>query len=187
MLNVEVDVNHKIRDLLKSLKEEGANLTIPFNSIAKSWFRGNRSIFTNTNGPGKYQDLGGHNPSAPVRLRGKTVTRRTAAKFHKLQKFGFVYPIMKATGHLEDSLTNPTHPDAVNLIINKNALYLGTRVKYAPYHQLGGEKLPQRPVVFLGVEQIAPDALRNENTRWINILEDHYAQLIKQKENEAKQ
>lgn len=163
MLNVEVDVNGDIAALLQKAKDAGVNLTIPFTTIAKSWFKANRSIFA-LKGPGKYQDLSPKYKKA------------------KIRRWGFAYPIMRASGYLEASLTDPTHPDAINFIVNKNTLYLGTRVEYAPYHQSSAprKKLPYRPIVFIGAEQIAPTEIRNESTRWVNILEDSIQQKLDQ-------
>lgn len=178
MISFQVDPSQEIVKALQRAKTAGINLTVPFTLISKSWFRANRSIFANQ-GPGKYPDLGGFNRGAPA-WRGAKVTRGTMAKFRKSEKYGFVYPLMKATGLLEDSLTNPTHSQAINLIVNRNALYLGTRVPYAIYHQASGQrtKMPYRPVVFTGAEQIAPTEIRNESTRWINIIDDYMQQVL---------
>lgn len=180
MLNIEVDVDKKIPELLRQAKEAGVNLTIPFTLIAKSWFKANRSIFTQP-GPGRYPDLGGFNPNAPA-WKGAKITRRTYAKFRKLKEHGFVYPLMRASGALESSITDPTDSNSINLIINQNTLYLGTRVEYAPYHQSPAprSKIPFRPIVFIGVEQLATTEQRNEYTRWINILEDSIQQKLDQ-------
>ncbi len=176
MLRVEVDVTGSVRDALKRAKDAGLNLTVPFTLIAKSWFRANRSIFI-LKSPGKYPDYGGFSPNTIVY---GDVTRRELAKKRKQKQFGFLYPMMRASGRLEDSLTNPTHPDSVNLIVNKNALFLGTKVPYAFYHQASGarETLPFRPVVFIGAEQIAPTEMRNESTRWVNIIDSYMQQAL---------
>lgn len=171
MLNVEVDVNDEIKSKLREAARLGLNLTLPFTMFAKSWFQSNKSIFA-LKGPGQYPDYGGFNPNE---ILYGTTTRRMAAKKRKQREVGFVYPMMKRTGLLEDSLTNPSHNQAINLIVNKNALYLGTRVKYAPFHQspAARTKMPFRPVVFLGVEQVAPTEHRNNTTRMINYLDRH--------------
>lgn len=176
MLKIEVDVNGEIKDALKRAKDLSLNLTLPFTLISKSWFKANRSIFA-LKSPGKYPDYGGFNPGAIA--YGQT-TRREAAKKSKLAKWGFVYPMMRASGNLEASLTDPTHPESINVIVNKTALYLGTRVDYAPYHQSSAArtKMPFRPVVFIGAEQIAPTELRNESTRWVNIIDDYIQQSL---------
>lgn len=177
-LEIQVDPNGEIRNALQRAKTAGVNLTVPFTLISKSWFRANRSIFA-LSGPGKYPDLGGFNPGAPAWKNSK-VTKRTYAKFKKLNEFGFVYPLMRANGRIEDSITNPVGTDSINLIVNKTALYLGTRVPYAIFHQSSAPRttLPFRPVVFLGVEQTAPTEVRNESTRWVNIIDDYIQQTL---------
>lgn len=183
MLNVEVDVSKEVSRALQRAKEIGVNLTIPFLLISKSWYKSNRSIFA-LKGPGKYPDLGGFNPGAPA-WKNATITRGAYAKKRKLEKYGFVYPLMKATGELEASLTDPTNSNAINLIINKRALYLGTRVEYAPYHQSPAprSKLPFRPIVFIGVEQLATTEHRNEYSRFIDIINDSIQQKLDQLES----
>lgn len=169
MINIEVSVDSGIQDLLARAKEAGTNLTIPFTSIAKSWFKSNRSIFT-LQGPGQYPDYGGLSPN--TRIGNKT--RAEVYRQRKQKKFGFVYPMMRAVGNLERSLTDATNPYSINLIINKVALYLGTRIPYAPYHQADGprKKLPFRPIVFLGAEQLAPSEKKAEYNRITQILDD---------------
>lgn len=178
MLSIQVDPNGAIINALQKAKEAGINLTVPFTLISKSWFRANRSIFA-LKGPGKYPDYGGFSPNAPVRP-GSSKTRREKAKQDKVQEVGFIYPMMRRRGKLEASLTNPTDPNSVNLIVNKVALYLGTRVEYAFYHQAKGArtKMPFRPVVFTGAEQVAPTEMRNESTRWLNIIDDYMQQVL---------
>lgn len=178
MLNIQVDPNGDVVAALQKAKDAGINLTVPFTLISKSWFRANRSIFT-LKSPGKYPDYGGFNPGAPAWPNAQT-TKRERAKAQKVKDVGFIYPMMKRRGPLESSLTDPTHPQSVNLIVNKVALYLGTRVEYAFYHQAKGarSKMPFRPVVFTGAEQVAPTELRNESTRWVNIIDDYMQQVL---------
>lgn len=176
-MNVEIQVDDKaVQRTLVAAKEAGVNLTIPFSIIAKSWFASNRSIFT-LQSPGQYPDYGGFSPES---IAYGTTTRREAAKRRKLRYFGFIYPMMKAKGDLERSLTNPTDSKSVNLIINKIALYLGTKVSYAGYHQSPEprKKMPYRPTVFLGSEQIAPTEKRNEYTRILSVLSDSIQQQL---------
>jgi hypothetical protein len=56
-------------------------------------------------------------------------------------------PILQRTGELVGSLTNPSHPMAVH-VEGRKSLTLGTRVKYAPYHQRGTKRMPQRREVM---------------------------------------
>lgn len=180
-IRIEVDPQGKFFESLKKAREHSLNLTIPFTSIAKSWFKANRSIFA-LSGPGQYQDYGGFFPGKPA-WKGASITRREYAYLQKAYKFGFIYPMMttrSADSQLEKSLTDPTDHNSINYIINKNALYLGTRAKSAQFHQSPEPrtKLPFRPVVFLGVEQTAPTAIRNEYSRWLSVINDYLADKL---------
>lgn len=182
MINIEVTVDDGIREVLGRAREAGVNLNVPFMSIAKSWFKSNRSIFT-LQGPGQYPDYGGFNPYQAVtsgKRGGAVLTRRDLYKRQKQKRWGFVYPMMKASGRLEQSLTDPANPEAINLVVNNLSLYLGTRVSYAPYHQSdeARTKMPYRPIVFTGAEQIAPTEKKNEYTRFYQILEDSIQQQL---------
>lgn len=178
MLEIKVDPDKEIEKALQRAKAAGINLTLPFTLIAKSWFRANRSIFT-LKGPGKYPDLGGLTPKATVSEKSKK-TREERAKQQKLMAVGFLYPLMRREGVLEESLTNPAGSNTVNLILNKNTLIMGTKVAYAFYHQAKGsrKKMPFRPIVFTGAEQIAPTEIRNASTRWINTIDDYMQQVL---------
>lgn len=176
MINVQIDVENGIKDLLAQAKEAGVNLTVPFTSIAKSWFKANKSIFS-LQGPGQYPDYGGFHPDEVVR---GGLTRQALYKNRKFKKFGFIYPMMRATGALEKSLTDPVDANSINLIVNQTSLYLGTRVEYAPYHQSDGPrtKIPLRPIVFTGAEQIAPTDVRNAYSRFTQIMADAIQQKL---------
>ena len=178
MINVSIDVGQEIKDVLARAKEAGVNLTVPFTSIAKSWFKANKSIFAGQ-GPGQYPDYGGLTPDKIVY---GNITRRVLYKNRKFEKFGFVYPMMRASGKLERSLTDPADSNSVNLIVNGTALYLGTKVEYAPYHQADGARtrMPLRPIVFMGAEQIAPTELKSAYNRFFQIMDDAIQQKLDQ-------
>lgn len=149
---------------MESAVAQVSNLTVPLTLIAKQWFQSNKAIFT-LQGPGKYDDLDFYNP------KGKY-------KKQKLSKWGFVYPILKASGMLEKSLTDPSDPESFNMIINNNQLIVGTTVKYAQYLQEGTSFMPPRPVVLYGAEQVAPDSLNQRRDIWIRILQDYVGQIL---------
>jgi phage gpG-like protein len=54
-------------------------------------------------------------------------------------------PILVASGELRSSLTDPAQ---LVLEITPDALFLGSRVSYARYHQEGTENMPARPVLI---------------------------------------
>lgn len=52
--------------------------------------------------------------------------------------------ILELTGRLRDSITNESHPDAIE-VRNPRYLFVGSSVPYAGYHQDGAGTLPRRP------------------------------------------
>jgi phage gpG-like protein len=153
---VDQEFNRAVRDALKQVDD----LTLPFALITKSWFKGNRAIFA-VSGPGKYQDL----------------TERY--KKTKKKAVGFIYPILRRSGLLEKSITDPASPESINLIINKSTLILGTKVRYASAHQLG-IKVPARPFLLIGGEQTAPDEINKRRDAWIETIKNYVMQVSEQ-------
>lgn len=164
-LSVDIDTNKQFRRAIDSAVKGLNDLTVPYKLMAREWFKANRSIFIQSRqGPGKYEDLS------------------PGYKLLKPRKYGFVYPILRASGKLADSMTNPQSGDSINLIINRKTLLLGTKAttkKGAPYAamlQAGTKKMPARPFVLLGVEQVADSTATKRLKNWINLLEDFAAQ-----------
>lgn len=81
---------------------------------------------------------------------GKWTPLSKAYAEYKAQKFPG-QSILKATGALEESLTDLEGLDAV-FRISKDEIVLGTKVPYALAHQRGG-RLPKRPVICLSETQ----------------------------------
>lgn len=129
------------------------DLTVPLKLIAQSWFRSNRAIFT-LKGPGKYADLS------------------PAYKAFKARHLGTAYPIMRLSGQVEQSITDPTDPNSISYILNKNHLVLGTSIEYANINAKGSKKnnLPARPVVLFGNESVAPGPLNARVEAWKKML-----------------
>lgn len=165
MLKVEVDAHGDFAASLQRLKDAGGNLTLPFTILAKSWFKSNESIFL-LKGPGKYIDL------SPAYKKQKIKPPPVGA--------GFLYPILKKTGALAQSITNPSDINAINLIVNKVALYLGSRIEYGPYHQSPGarRKIPLRPFVLLGAEQVSQPEKRVWFNNAVATIDRYYQQII---------
>lgn len=150
----EVDNDKRFRDAINRAKKEVQDLTIPLTLISKDFFRSNKAIWA-LKGPGQYPDLS------------------DVYKQRKKEKFKFVYPILKANGALERSLTNPTDSNSINEIINKAMLIVGTKVKYGIYHQSDEPrtKIPLRKFLFIGPESsFAPSSLSGRAERWLNTI-----------------
>lgn len=156
---VEVDPGQQMRDAIKEAIAQVGNLTIPYKMIAQSWFKSNKAIFS-VKGKGKYDDLTAN------------------YKKEKEKAVGFVYPILRRSGALEESITNPTSSKSVNKIINGKILLLGTSIEYGPPHQSGAPSinLPKRPFVLLGPEQVAPSGINKRHLAWMQLIKDHCIQ-----------
>lgn len=153
-IQFQVDPDRRFQAaVLEAIKKTG-DLTEPFILITKRWFKANRAIFT-LKGPGKYTDLS------------------PGYKLQKQKRVGFIYPILRYSGLLEASITNPDDANAINLIVNKTTLILGTKVSYAGFHQFGTKKMPARPPLLVGVANSGDDANEREIEQWKNILNLH--------------
>lgn len=150
-----VDNDRKFREALARAKAEVSNLTLPLTLIAKDFQRSEKAIFL-LKSEGQYPDLSEN------------------YKPEKKKAVGFLYPILKRTGALERSLTTPTDPDTILEIVNQDTLFIGTRVKYAIYHQSDEprKKIPLRKFLFIGPEapRFATSDMMGRPERWLNIL-----------------
>ena len=142
-------------------KKASADLRIPLTLIAKDFYKSQKSIFQ-LKGPGQYEDL------------------KPGYKKQKKKAVGFVYPILKRTGALEKSTTDPTDSNAINQILNKDTLIIGTTVEYAAKHQFG-IGVPIRPFLFIGPEsRYATNEQSGRLGRWNNILSAYILQVTAQ-------
>lgn len=161
----EVDPDGKFAAAIKEAAGKVTDLTIPFVQITKSWYQGNKAIF-DLQGPGKYTDY-------KVNARGVSAYKKTKAK-----KLGSAYPMLRGfTRNLERSLTEAANGGAINRIVNKNVLMLGTKVGYAPYLQLGTKFMVPRPFMFIGGEQQAPGKLQTRRDLWVEAIRDYVKQV----------
>lgn len=178
-MKYEVDPKQKFEKAIKKSLKQLNDLTIPYNLMARSWFKSNVSIFDEgRKSKGKYEDLSPKYKSRKARLLGSP------------------YPILRGfvkekgsparkSGKLADSMTNPSHKDAVNLIVNKKILVLGTKVlskKGAPYARFlhfGTNKMSARPLALIGGEQVATRQVNERRENWIKLLNDFVIQKSK--------
>lgn len=159
-IRFEVDPDKKFQAAINKALTEVDDLTLPFNLITQSWFKTNMAIFA-LKGPGKYQDLS------------------ESYKRSKNKLFGFLYPILKATGALESSITQAGSPGSIAEVINKTTLILGSSIPYAADHQNGNpsKHLPARPWLFTGGEQSSPDFATRRRDIWIKTIATHVAKV----------
>lgn len=149
-------LDQKLVDTLNKLTKELNDLTIPLTLIIQQWLKSNVAIFS-LKSPGKYADF--------------KYGDKSKYKKEKIKKYGFAYPLLKAQGMLERSLTQPGDPSGITKIINKQSLLLGSKEKTAKWHQFGTKYMAARPVVLVGAEQTAPQDLNKRREAWIAILE----------------
>ena len=157
------DNDRKFRNALKRAQELCDDLTIPLTLISRDFFRSQKAIWK-LKGKGQYDDL------AP------------STKLAKIKAGKSVYPILKWSGLLEESMTDPKSSYAIARIINSKDLELGTKVKYGIYHQFGTKRMPMRKFLFIGPEasRYASDEQMGRLQRWLGILDGHiHAQLRK--------
>ena len=101
-----------------------------------------------------------------------------------MKQFGKIQ-VLKVSGQLERSLTNPSDKFSVNQITNKKTLTVGTKVlskngaPYAIYLQNGTKFMKARPPVLFGTEQVAPTRLNKRVSNWGLILRTYVLQKSK--------
>jgi hypothetical protein len=168
-------------DALQKLGENVDDFRVPFQLIGNHWYKGNRKIFA-LKSAGLYPDYGGMNPNDKVRLKGRLVTKRVAAKFQKQREVGFIYPMLKRHGGLEASLISKSGAGSV-FFAGRQTMIMGTNVEHAKYHQSDRPRkvLPQRKMIFIdgGPAELAKDAVVSGRLEaWTNIVVDYVNQVI---------
>lgn len=177
-IEITVDPKEKLRSALRYAALRVSDLTIPLKQISQEWFASNKFIFQ-LKGPGKYSDLSSKPFFAFWEPPWSGLKRFYPGgyKEYKGARYGNVYPILKATGRLAESITNPSHENAISFVINKKDLTLGTNVEYANFLDKGTRSMPARPVVLFGNEQVAPQALNRRIAIWEERLLDYCDQV----------
>lgn len=154
-VSYSIDNDKRFRNAIDRAKREISDLTIPLRQIGDDFYKSEQVIF-DLKSPGQYPDLS------------------EKYKIAKKKKAGFVYPILKRTGRLAESVLAPDAPDAIFNIIDKDTLIIGTKVPYGVYHQSDDprKKIPLRKFLFIGPEapRFAFGPLQGRAERWLNIL-----------------
>ena len=166
MVAIVIDENKQFSKALKKASRDLDDLTLPMSLIAREWFKSNKAIFT-LQGYGKYE---------PYKNR--------SYEDWKIKTFGKI-SIMKSSGALEKSITDPSDRFSVNQITNKKTLTVGSKVlskggaPYGIYLQNGTKFMSARPTVLFGTEQVAPAVLNKRVDNWARILEQYVLQKSK--------
>jgi hypothetical protein len=145
-----VDNDRRFRNALARAKAEASDFSTPLEVVGKDFFKTQGPAFASS-GASRYPDLS------------------PGYKAQKKSRWGFIYPILKASGLLEKSMTDPNDPNAVAEVIGGETLILGTKVPYAPFLNAS------RPFIFIGPEkprQASSEQMARPD-RWARILNVH--------------
>jgi phage gpG-like protein len=155
-------------------------------SIARMWYKDNAQLF-DKQGPGFYEDYKGDRDETPrsaymsrrAKLREGAPTGMTRYMRFKQRMTGRVYPMMYFYGALSNSILSPGADGAV-CIIDKTMLILGTNIDYAIYSQLGGPKIPYRPVIInKNVKGNQTEIFQNRVTNYSRLIDAYTTRQVK--------
>jgi len=168
----EAEFQRSIRDAIAITKD----LSPAFKLIAKDFYRSEKAIFR-LKSAGGYPDFQGKKiKDIRASKKGSRWDNYTPYQKLKEQKYGYKkgYPLLKLTGALEASVTNPDDGHAI-LEIGKTSLIIGTSIPYAVFHnsdKLPRTKIPMRKFLFIAPEtRTADPQLNGRLARWRGILE----------------
>ena len=190
VLEIDVDPSKAFKRSLVDSARQSSDLRTPFSEITASFFKTNKAIFKTRSKQGYFTDLS-DKPLYAFWLddEAPAVSKNNGSKFFqggykdlKKKTHGYVYPILKASGRLEESITNPTDSDALESVVNKNVLILGTRVPYATWLQTGTKKMPKRPFLLFGNENegfARTTTAKRRFQRWKEVLEKYCADTLR--------
>ena len=170
-VDFRVDPKGSFKRALREAGKKSSDLRVPFKLITMSFYRTNKVLFT-LKSKGPFDDLSDDYQD------------------EKAAKYGFIYPILKASGALEKSITNPTDPNTVSSVLNKKTLILGTKLtsggeENAPYPaflQFGTKFMPARPYLVVGTEKgkwAQSKTIRRRKQRWMEVLEKYCADSLR--------
>ena len=152
---VELEITSDFGDFLRLVEKSRKkvdDLRPALESMSIRWFRSNKGIFL-LKSKGGYED--------DLSKKYKVLKERAV---------GFVYPMLKFTGGLEDSLTNMGNEHAYKQFIGKKGVEIGTTIPYASFLQDGTKFMPARPPVLLGAEKQATVEQGKNIEEWSRIL-----------------
>lgn len=162
-VSYDTKADKTVRDFLKRVGKVTNDLTPYLVTIAEELRQSRKAIFK-LKSRGAYPDFKGpkiaESWSTGALARPDKRTRdgsKTAYQYAKGKNYGFEYPLLRATGDLEKSVTT-ANGDHIALIRNKRSLEFGTAIDYGNYHQqdspnLGSNKMPLRKFLFIGSDE----------------------------------
>lgn len=162
---IQYDFENRVafQNTIKKAAKLVGDLRFPMGEISRDFYKSEKAIF-------QLSSAGGFPDFKNARSRNQ-----------KLREVGFTYPLLKRSGKLERSLTEPNATGSIN-IISKRDVIIGSSVKYIVHFQFGTKFMAARPPVFIGPESKAFAARDRANkggrlTRWTNIIES-YVQAV---------
>lgn len=159
-ISYDSKADKEVRNLLKRIGKVTNDLTPYLVTIAEELRQSRKAIFK-LKSRGAYPDFKGpkiaETWSTGKLARPESRTRdgsKTAYQYAKKKNYGFEYPLLRATGRLEKSITT-TNGDHIATVINKRTLEFGTAVDYGDYHQSDAprSKMPLRKFLFIGSDE----------------------------------
>lgn len=179
-----------ILTMINKFGKEISDLRPPLIQIAREFYKSNKFIFK-LQGPGKYTDFVGpkiaqtwKDPGRPwMRKRDGSMTAyqwdKTQEKWPGVNSKG--YPLLRASGALERSITQDGDPNSVK-VLTKKSLVIGTQVEYGVHHQYGAPKanLPMRKFLFIDASttESTNPALSRRSEAWIKAIETYMNRII---------
>lgn len=165
MIKMNIENLNKFRATLKKASSKVEDLSFAMGEIARDFYKSEKAIFQ-LKSPGGYPDLADSTKKQKKRL-------------------GFpLYPILKRSGKLEKSVTQPDAEGSYRKI-GKNFVEIGSTIPYGIFHNsdLPRKKIPQRKFFFLGPESRqfgARSEFGGRPVRWRNIVEAYVDAVLKQ-------
>ncbi len=185
-MSFDIEMDKAFAAGLKRAQDQVEDLRPALKSIAADFYRSQKSIFM-LSSAGGYPDF----KVSPITTKsGRTYTpSESPYKARKKKMYGFEYPLIKATGRIEESVTSPTGAGAV-FRMSKQDMEIGSNVPYLGYHQSDEPrgKMPLRKVLFIAPESRTannPD-LQGRLPRWLNILNTYVLRSMGATASEAK-
>lgn len=186
-LSYSIDNDKKFSDALDRAKKYTSDLRVPFGLIARDFYRSQKAIF-NLKGPGQYepfkQSEGGYQQNG--RKRSFVSSLMSPYQMQKIRHFGFDYPLLKATGDLEEAASVDGGRGNVTLI-GEQSLVMGVDSSVVPYAIYPQSSLPRhiqplRKFIFIGPEapQFAVGETSGRLERWVGIIDSFIQQKMQQ-------
>lgn len=140
----EVDTK-RFEKILQRLLKRSDDWRPLFHTLGKNFRRSRETIFALT-GPGGYKDL--------------------SPRYKKLKEeiFGDAYPILRASGKMENSITEEGDSDNIS-IVERRSFTFGSKDPILKYHNSDKprKKMPLRKVIFWGPEAPKTMPLESQN------------------------